>query len=203
MAGKTGRKGRGKSSSLLSSCYHRPDRPPTSQLGNISAGLIPSAAFAVVPRTPGPDTPPGTNIALASSSGTLNASLLAKARSMIPSAADDDPFSDPESSLYDYQVMEEAGYSAVEFGHAGGSRKRISYSDRDPAPIPGPSSLREHAIDEEVPGQFYHTLEKQEDIDDQNALYAKPVKKGKRTSSGEDPHFNRRDREYGKPTVRS
>lgn len=77
--------------------------------GNISAGLIPSAAFAVVPRTPGPDTPPGTNIALASSSGTLNASLLAKARSMIPSAADDDPFSDPESSLYDYQVMEEAG----------------------------------------------------------------------------------------------
>ena len=43
-------------------------------------------------------------------------------------------------------------YSAVEFGHAGGSRKRISYSDREPAPIPGPSSLREHAIDEEVPG---------------------------------------------------
>ncbi|XP_078338059.1 centrosomal protein of 89 kDa-like isoform X3 [Crassostrea virginica] len=217
MAGKTGRKGRGKSSSLTEL-----------REGNISAGLIPSAAFAVVPRTPGPDTPPGTNIALASSSGTLNASLLAKARSMIPSAADDDPFSDPESSLYDYQVMEEAGnytkkekkksrkylkkpqcstplgsyksfsinstpqdsayrYSAVEFGHAGGSRKRISYSDRDPAPIPGPSSLREHAIDEEVPGQFYHTLEKQEDIDDQNALYAKPVKKGKRTSSGEDP----------------
>lgn len=28
-------------------------------------------------------------------------------------------------------------------------------------------------------GQFYHTLEKHEDIDDENALYAKPVKKGK------------------------
>lgn len=77
--------------------------------GTISSGLIPSAAFVVVPRTPGPDTPPGTDIALASSSGILSASLLAKARGMIPTAADDDPFSDPESSLYDYQVMEEAG----------------------------------------------------------------------------------------------
>lgn len=151
--------------------------------------MIPSAAFVVVPRTPGPDTPPGTDIALASSSGILSASLLAKARGMFPTAADDDPFSDPESSLYDYQVMEEAGYSSVEFGHAGGSRKRISYSDREPVPLPGPSTLREHTIDEEMPGQFYHTLEKHEDIDDENALYAKPVKKGKvhRTSSGEDP----------------
>uniref|UniRef100_K1S636 Uncharacterized protein n=1 Tax=Magallana gigas TaxID=29159 RepID=K1S636_MAGGI len=195
--------------------------------GTISSGLIPSAAFVVVPRTPGPDTPPGTDIALASSSGILSASLLAKARGMFPTAADDDPFSDPESSLYDYQVMEEAGkteckennrrndlkkpksstpvgsyksfsinstprehsYSSVEFGHAGGSRKRISYSDREPVPLPGPSTLREHTIDEEMPGQFYHTLEKHEDIDDENALYAKPVKKGKvhRTSSGEDP----------------
>ncbi|XP_061163298.1 centrosomal protein of 89 kDa-like [Saccostrea echinata] len=225
MAGKTGRKGKGKGSSLFSSCYHRPDRPHTSQRGNISSGLIPSAAFAVVPRTPGPDTPPDTNIALASSSGTLNASLLAKARAMNPPTADDDPFSDPESSLYDYQVMEEAGkiqsktsklrkilkvprsstpvgsyksfslssapvgsfkYSSVEFGQASGSRKRISYSDREPAPVPGPSSLREHAIDEEMPGQFYHTLEKQEDIEDRSALYAKPVKKGKRTSQAED-----------------
>lgn len=158
-------------------------------MGTISSGLIPSAAFVVVPRTPGPDTPPGTDIALASSSGILSASLLAKARGMFPTAADDDPFSDPESSLYDYQVMEEAGYSSVEFGHAGGSRKRISYSDREPVPLPGPSTLREHTIDEEMPGQFYHTLEKHEDIDDENALYAKPVKKGKvhRTSSGEDP----------------
>lgn len=73
--------------------------------GTISSGLIPSAAFVVVPRTPGPDTPPGTDIALASSS----ASLLARARGMFPTAADNDPFSDPESSLYDYQVMEEAG----------------------------------------------------------------------------------------------
>uniref|UniRef100_A0A8W8KCS9 Centrosomal protein of 89 kDa n=1 Tax=Magallana gigas TaxID=29159 RepID=A0A8W8KCS9_MAGGI len=187
MAGKSGKRGKGKSSSLLSSCYHRPDRPKTSHWGTISSGLIPSAAFVVVPRTPGPDTPPGTDIALASSSGILSASLLAKARGMFPTAADDDPFSDPESSLYDYQVMEEAGYSSVEFGHAGGSRKRISYSDREPVPLPGPSTLREHTIDEEMPGQFYHTLEKHEDIDDENALYAKPVKKGKRTSSGEDP----------------
>lgn len=43
-------------------------------------------------------------------------------------------------------------YSSVEFGQAGGSRKRISYSDREPVPLPGPSSLREHAIDEEIPG---------------------------------------------------
>ncbi|XP_062620502.1 centrosomal protein of 89 kDa-like isoform X3 [Saccostrea cucullata] len=186
MAGKTGRKGKGKGSSLFSSCYHRPDKAYSSHWGNISSGLIPSAAFAVVPRTPGPDPPPDTNIALASSSGTLNASLLAKARAMNPPTADDDPFSDPESSLYDYQVMEEAGYSSVEFGQASGSRKRISYSDREPAPVPGPSSLREHAIDEEIPGQFYHTLEKQEDIEDRSALYAKPVKRGKRTSQAED-----------------
>lgn len=77
--------------------------------GTISSGLIPSAAFVVVPRAPGPDTPPGTDIALASSSGILSASLLARARGMFPTAADNDPFSDPESSLYDYQVMEEAG----------------------------------------------------------------------------------------------
>lgn len=171
----------------LSSCYHRPDRPKTSHWGTISSGLIPSAAFVVVPRAPGLDTPPGTDIALASSSGILSASLPARARGMFPTAADDDPFSDPESSLYDYQVMEEAGYSSVEFGHAGGSRKRISYSDREPVPLPGPSTLREHTIDEEMPGQLYHTLEKHEDIDDENALYAKPVKQGKRTSSGEDP----------------
>lgn len=77
--------------------------------GTISSGLIPSAAFVVVPRAPGLDTPPGTDIALASSSGILSASLPARARGMFPTAADDDPFSDPESSLYDYQVMEEAG----------------------------------------------------------------------------------------------
>lgn len=30
-----------------------------------------------------------------------------------------------------------------------------------------------------VLGQLYHTLEKHEDVDDENALYAKPVKQGK------------------------
>ncbi|KAK3085840.1 hypothetical protein FSP39_009479 [Pinctada imbricata] len=141
--------------------------------GNISTGLIPTAAFAVVPRTPAPQTPPGTNMTLAGSTRVLNSSMLGKMTVINPrTGEEEDPFSDPESSLYDYQVMEEAG-------------QRISYSDREPAPLP--STGREHAIDEVPDDQFYHILEKQtqpsQDIED---LYAKPMKKGKRQSTGEE-----------------
>jgi len=53
---------------------------------------VPSAAYAVVPRT---------------STATVGAS--ADGGRPAVGAQDDDMFSDPESSLYDYQNMEDAG----------------------------------------------------------------------------------------------
>lgn len=73
---------------------------------NINPALVPSAAFAAVPRTPAPQPVPTTG--LGGSSEVLNSSLLGRP-ALPPSAQDDEPFSDPESSLYDYQVMEDAG----------------------------------------------------------------------------------------------
>lgn len=74
---------------------------------NINPALIPSAAFTVVPRTPAPEHVATTS--LGGSAEVLNASLLGRPTVAGP-GQDDEPFSDPESSLYDYQVMEEAGY---------------------------------------------------------------------------------------------
>ena len=73
---------------------------------NINPALVPSAAFAVVPRTPAPTHINAT--ALGGSAEILNSSLLGRP-AVPPPSHDDEPFSDPESSLYDYQVMEDAG----------------------------------------------------------------------------------------------
>jgi hypothetical protein len=72
----------------------------------INPALVPSAAFTVVPRTPAPEHINTT--ALGGSAEVLSSSLLG--RPAVPGPThDDEPFSDPESSLYDYQVMEDAG----------------------------------------------------------------------------------------------
>lgn len=60
----------------------------------------------MVPRTPAPAHVPTS--ALGGSTEVLNASLVGRPPAPGP-GQDDEPLSDPESSLYDYQVMEDAG----------------------------------------------------------------------------------------------
>lgn len=149
--------------------------------GTISAALLPTAAFSAVPRTPPPETPMGITPGLALTTGVLNSSMLGRLR-MPPT--DDDVLSDPESSLYDYQQMEEPGYSSVEFGGTGRSRKRISYSDREKAPTPPPGTSREHAIDETDEGHEYRVLDPEavKREAELSALYATPHKDRNRQS---------------------
>ena len=71
---------------------------------NINPALLPSQAFAAVPLTPAPEPVPVEG--LGGSQEVLCSSLVGRQPVLDPG---DEPFSDPESSLYDYQVMEEAG----------------------------------------------------------------------------------------------
>ncbi|XP_048253498.1 centrosomal protein of 89 kDa-like isoform X5 [Haliotis rufescens] len=171
MAGKRkGKRGRSKSSDMVAEEAH------------IGAALLPTAAFLAVPRTPPPQTPPGTGVGL--SSTVFNSSMVGRMAAQPQPLSDDEPFSDPESSLYDYQQMEEPGYSSVDFGTCQ-KDKRNTISNRAPARIPSTGSLRrgrEHDVDDfrgegQGPGgTFYHELERtdinQNDVD----LYAVPNK---------------------------
>ncbi|XP_021358347.1 centrosomal protein of 89 kDa-like isoform X6 [Mizuhopecten yessoensis] len=154
-------------------CLSAQHSPKLDNKGTVSAGLLPSVAFMAVPKTPPPATPPGTLPGLAMTTGVLNSSLIGKMLKQHQQQQQpgiEDPLSDPESSLYDYQMMEEAGYSSVEF--RGGARKRISYTDREKAPTP-PLGSREHAVDDEGGDRMYHILESQEA---QKDIYAMPNK---------------------------
>ncbi|XP_063440824.1 centrosomal protein of 89 kDa-like isoform X2 [Mytilus trossulus] len=148
--------------------------------GTVSAALLPVAAFSAVPRTPPPETPVGITPGLAMTTGVLKASMLGRLR-MPPAGHDEDVLSDPESSLYDYQQMEEPGYSSVEFGRtAGGSRKRISYSDRDKAPTPPPgTSQQQFDADNEYRVLDPEAVKREAEL---SALYATPNKDRKRQS---------------------
>ncbi|VDI70850.1 centrosomal protein CEP89 [Mytilus galloprovincialis] len=147
--------------------------------GTVSAALLPVAAFSAVPRTPPPETPVGITPGLAMTTGVLKASMLGRLR-MPPAGHDEDVLSDPESSLYDYQQMEEPGYSSVEFGRTGGSRKRISYSDRDKAPTPPPgTSQQQFDADNEYRVLDPEAVKREAEL---SALYATPNKDRKRQS---------------------
>ncbi|KAK6184940.1 hypothetical protein SNE40_007287 [Patella caerulea] len=132
---------------------------------HISPALVPAVAFTAVPKTDiePPDNPWGmqrdTNMTL-TGTGTLPR-LFASRRPM----SDDDLFSDPESSLYDYQQMDEAGYSTVEFGtwpRRGGPRPSNQ----------SPKSQRafNQQAHSTAPG-FYHIIEP-----NNNDIYAVPDK---------------------------
>ncbi|KAL4234384.1 cilium assembly [Mactra antiquata] len=138
---------------------------------NINPALVPSAAFTVVPRTPAPNPVPTSG--LGGSAEILHSSLLG--RPAITNQ-DEDPFSDPESSLYDYQVMEDAGYSSVEMLSI--SRKRRSMSDRNAAEIP-----TEHDIEEHQQAQMAQAIESPMMHQNPEALYAMPIKRGQRAPS--------------------
>jgi hypothetical protein len=85
----------------------------------IGPALIPAAALTAVPESPPPAQPTGNPLPLATlvfnSSFPVNQRRKRGSRNMPGEAAgpsiDDGAFSDPESSLYDYQLMEEAGYN--------------------------------------------------------------------------------------------
>ncbi|KAK7499010.1 hypothetical protein BaRGS_00009819 [Batillaria attramentaria] len=100
-------------------------------------------------------------------------------------AENDGAFSDPESSLYDYQQMEEAGYSSVGFGTWPNENRR-SYSDRERAPTPPFVKQAATVGVTSQAGGMYHILEPEdEDLSDQD-LYAVPMKgkgPGKKKSS--------------------
>ncbi|XP_041375481.1 centrosomal protein of 89 kDa-like isoform X2 [Gigantopelta aegis] len=101
-------------------------------MSHIGGALVPSAIFAAVPKTPPPTTPPGTGVGLAGS--LSNVATLGRLFAEPMPLSDDDPLSDPESSLYDYQQMEEAGYVSVDFGSL--PRRGRSISERQPATTP-------------------------------------------------------------------
>ncbi|XP_053402617.1 uncharacterized protein LOC128557955 isoform X2 [Mercenaria mercenaria] len=144
-------------------------------LTNINPALVPSAAFTVVPRTPAPEHVHTT--VLGGSAEVLSSSLLGRP-AVPPPAHDDEPFSDPESSLYDYQVMEDAGYSSVEMLAV--SRQRQSIGDREPAGIP---PGREHDIDEHQQAHLAQALDSPTIHQNPEALYSMPLKRGQRASS--------------------
>ena len=66
--------------------------------------LVPAAALSAVPRSPRPQTSAGTS--LGSAAGPSGSRVMADP----PQHGDDGGVSDPESSLYDYQLMADAGY---------------------------------------------------------------------------------------------
>ena len=74
---------------------------------HIGGALVPSAIFAAVPKTPPPTTPPGTGVGLAAS--LTNVATIGRLFAEPVPLSEDDLLSDPDSSLYDYQQMEEAG----------------------------------------------------------------------------------------------
>ncbi|KAL5020955.1 hypothetical protein ScPMuIL_000110 [Solemya velum] len=92
--------------------------------------------------------PRGTN--LSTSTGILNASLIGRFLPL-PDPQDEAPFSDPESSLFDYQHMDEPGYSSVDFDKI---RKRRSMSDRKREGTP---PLQEQA-EGLLPGQIVNSV---------------------------------------------
>lgn len=137
------------------------------ELSNINPALVPSAAFTVVPRTPAPKPVPTTG--LGGSAEVLNSSLVGRPAVPDPTP-DDEPFSDPESSLYDYQVMEDAGYSSVDMLEL--SRKRRSR----------PEAL-EHDVDEHQQAQLAQAIDSPHIHQNPEALYSTPLKRSQRAKS--------------------
>ncbi|KAK3584345.1 hypothetical protein CHS0354_006337 [Potamilus streckersoni] len=167
MAGKTGKK-RGARS--------------TGDLSTITPAFLPSVAFMAVPRTRAtittgslPLLTPGV------SQDVLNSSLVGKP----PPPENNDVFSDPESSLYDYEAMEDPGYASVEMLAAQG--KRQSISDRLPAPHPGMESNNEQIIRPQETGQSFSGVESQLVPHGSSALYATPMNKGQKSQGSEFP----------------
>ncbi|WAR12519.1 CEP89-like protein, partial [Mya arenaria] len=136
----------------------------------INPALVPSAAFTVVPRTQAPVPVPAAG--LGGSSEVVNASLIGRQPPPEP-GPDDELFSDPESSLYDYQNMEEAGYSSVEMLSV--SRKRRGRE--------GQLHGLEHDIDEHQHAQFAEAIGSPNALQNPEALYATPMKRGQRQPS--------------------
>ncbi|XP_070188232.1 centrosomal protein of 89 kDa-like isoform X3 [Littorina saxatilis] len=140
----------------------------------IGPALIPAVALTAVPRIPPPQPPTGTPIGLASA--VFSASFPGRAMGEASRSGEDGgALSDPESSLYDYQQMEEAGYTTVGFG-TWPNQNRKSYSDRNR--VPTPPFVRKAGTVGVVSqsGDMYHILDPDEDEASEADLYAIPMK---------------------------
>ena len=73
----------------------------------IGPALIPAVSLTAVPRSPFPKPPSGNPLALATA--IFSASFPSSACQSGDSADDVGGHTDPESSLYDYQLMEDPG----------------------------------------------------------------------------------------------
>ncbi|XP_076448947.1 centrosomal protein of 89 kDa-like isoform X2 [Babylonia areolata] len=82
----------------------------------IAPALIPAPVLTAVPRTPSPRPPPGRPLGAAARIFCDSFSPPGRAMGEVVQDGDDGAFSDPESSLYDFQLMESAGYPQVGFG---------------------------------------------------------------------------------------
>ncbi|BFZ13490.1 hypothetical protein BsWGS_16529 [Bradybaena similaris] len=82
-------------------------------LGAVARALLPSSVFAAVPRSG--TSPAALAIPVAASDAAAQTSM-SRAGTLAQPEPPSDDFSEPESSLYDYKQMLDAGYQTVGFG---------------------------------------------------------------------------------------
>ncbi|KAL3858933.1 hypothetical protein ACJMK2_009182 [Sinanodonta woodiana] len=154
----------------------------TGDLSTITPAFLPSVAFMAVPWTRATVTASSLPLLTPGvSQDVLNSSLVGKP---LP-PENNDVFSDPESSLYDYEAMEDPGYASVEMLAVRGQRKSIS--DRLPAPDPGLETNSENINRLQDTGQSFAGVESQIVPHDSSALYTTPMKKGRKSKSSATP----------------
>ncbi|KAH9491633.1 Centrosomal protein of 89 kDa [Bulinus truncatus] len=134
----------------------------------INSALLPSSAFVVTPTIADSSIISRGSQSKPPKSGTPG--LLGKPQSPR------DEFSEPESSLFDYQQMDEAGYSTVGFGTWPANKRQ---QKSEPRADFRPSGVYSTPGDLEFLGQGDSTQ-----IGDISDLYAKPMKKNKGKGKG-------------------
>ncbi|XP_064611237.1 centrosomal protein of 89 kDa-like [Liolophura sinensis] len=138
-------------------------------MSTIGAALLPPMAFLAVPSTPPPVTKPvPRNTGLVSE--MLNTSAIGRLSHTAPPVIDD-AFSDPDSSLYDYEHMNDPGYATVDFGTL--ERRRQAERERLGSPRNTPVDINE--AEEQSQGHRYHILEPSEIKQELDGLQQDPV----------------------------
>lgn len=110
----------------------------------------------------------------------LNSSLLGRPP-VLDVADEDELLSDPESSLFDYQVMEEPGYSSVEMLAV--TQKRQSMSNREPAQSSSrrdSAQVASHVEDDRQLAHIDQVLDSTAIHANPESLYAMPIRTGQK-----------------------
>ncbi|CAG5130632.1 unnamed protein product [Candidula unifasciata] len=146
-------------------------------LGAVARALLPSSVFAAVPisgTSPAALTAPSPSSGAAAQPGTSTTA----ARNQRQPAPPSDDFSEPESSLYDYQQMLDAGYQTVGFGTWPARGKHVQQEAERPS-----STFRSSGVYAE-PGDIEGVQGRESPVVEMiNYVYATPMKKGKQKSS--------------------